>query len=151
MRTRTDWFSLHPLQYPATTGTQMSWPSDFYSDSHGTVNLNFVFRVTAARAQKDPWSKMGWSRVLIWNFPFSKSCFYLTTVHLIIWRSVRHTHGTSPFHSQLFLYIFYTCFRDSLRTYQERSLHAQLVREHSATVVLAHWTTVDWSWPKERY
>ena len=27
--------------------------------------------------------------------------------------------------------------------------HMQLVREHSVTVVSAHWATVDWSWPKE--
>ena len=27
--------------------------------------------------------------------------------------------------------------------------HTRLVREHSATVVSARWTTVDWSWPKE--
>ena len=26
--------------------------------------------------------------------------------------------------------------------------HTQLVREHSATVVLARWATVDWSWQK---
>ena len=27
--------------------------------------------------------------------------------------------------------------------------HVQLVRESSATVISAHWATVDWSWPKE--
>ena len=27
--------------------------------------------------------------------------------------------------------------------------HMQLIREHSTTVVSAHWATVDWSWPRE--
>ena len=27
--------------------------------------------------------------------------------------------------------------------------HAQLIREHSATVISARWATLDWSWPKE--
>ena len=26
--------------------------------------------------------------------------------------------------------------------------HAQLIRNNSATVILAHWAAVDWSWPK---
>ena len=30
-----------------------------------------------------------------------------------------------------------------------KQAHTQLVREHSATVVSAHWATVDWSWLKE--
>ena len=38
--------------------------------------------------------------------------------------------------------------RRSVGTYQER-VHTQLVREHSVTVVSAHWATVDWSWPRE--
>ena len=30
-----------------------------------------------------------------------------------------------------------------------KQAHMQLVREHSATAVSAHWATVDWSWPKK--
>ena len=30
-----------------------------------------------------------------------------------------------------------------------KQAHMQLVREQSATVISAHWATVDWSWPKK--
>ena len=30
-----------------------------------------------------------------------------------------------------------------------KQTHMQLVREHSATVISAHWVTLDWSWHKE--
>ena len=38
--------------------------------------------------------------------------------------------------------------RHSVGTYPEKA-HTQLVREHSATVISARRSTVDWSWPKE--
>ena len=30
-----------------------------------------------------------------------------------------------------------------------KQAHTQFIREHSVTVISAHWATVDWSWPKE--
>ena len=37
--------------------------------------------------------------------------------------------------------------RQSMESIRKRA-HTQLVRKHSAKIVSARWTTVDWSWPK---
>ena len=39
--------------------------------------------------------------------------------------------------------------RHSCETLSGKQAHTQLLKEHSATVVSAHWATVDWSWPKK--
>ena len=40
--------------------------------------------------------------------------------------------------------------RHSVGTYQGKRAHTQLVKKHSATVVSARWTAVDWSWPLKK-
>ena len=37
-------------------------------------------------------------------------------------------------------------FRYSVGSYQGKRTHTQLVRKHSATVVSAHWATMNWAW-----
>lgn len=49
----TDFFYifLHPLQYPATSGTQRSWSADFNSDSQETIKSSTLLSAASTRTR----------------------------------------------------------------------------------------------------